>query len=407
MQTALLPELLNTPEGARADAILRSCVHCGFCTATCPTYQLLGDELDGPRGRIYQIKQALEGQNVTRETQKHLDRCLTCRSCETTCPSGVAYGELVDIGREFVDAKVKRPYMERAVRFLLRLIVPNPKLFTPLLRIGQILRPLMPSVLAKKTPLKQVRLPAPAASNHARKMILLDGCAQKAATPNTNLAARHILNDLGIETIMPAAQGCCGAVSQHLSAPDQAQDFMRRNIDACWPYIEQGAKAIISTASGCGVLLKDYGHLLAQDTAYAAKAARFSALVRDVGEILLEEDLSQFKLKTPRKIAFHAPCTLQHGQQLQGKYEKMLADIGFELTKVKDSHLCCGSAGTYSVLQPKLAKQLRNNKLQALKGGDLIATANIGCQLHLQTGTDQKIVHWLELLYDASLNSKI
>lgn len=400
MQTSITSSILNTPEGREADGILRSCVHCGFCTATCPTYQLLGDELDGPRGRIYLIKQMLEGQTVSRETQRHLDRCLTCRACETTCPSGVRYGRLADIGRAIAEQRVTRPWSERIYRRLLRLVIPHAARFDALLRIGQALRPALPAALRNKVPVRQHpgTWPEP---RHARRMLTLAGCAQSSTTPRTNAAAARVLDRLGISLSIAPAADCCGALSHHLSAEHEALDFMRRNIDAWWTHIEQGCEAIVMTASGCGVMVKDYGALLRHDPDYAEKAARVSALTRDLSEVLADEDLAVLRIAAnKRRIAFHAPCTLQHGQKLSGKVETVLSRLGFELTEVADSHLCCGSAGAYSLLQPELSRELRDNKLASLQHNDpeLIATANVGCQLHLQSGARMPVMHWIELL---------
>lgn len=400
MQTSLSDAVKDTPEGREADAILRSCVHCGFCTATCPTYQLLGDELDSPRGRIYLIKQVLEGGPVTEKTQLHLDRCLTCRSCETTCPSGVRYGRLVDIGRAMVEEKVPRSFGARVQRAVLRALIPYPQRFAALLRIGRVLRPFLPAVLRKKIPAVQAAAAWPVA-RHARKMLVLDGCVQPAAAPNTNAAAARVLDKLGISLIRAVDAGCCGALSHHLSAHDEALNFMRRNIDAWWPHVEAGAEAIVMTASGCGAVVKDYGALLHDDPIYAAKAARISALTKDLGEILAGEKVETLTVNgRGRKVAFHAPCTLQHGQQVNGVVEDLLRRCGYQLAAVADGHLCCGSAGTYSILQPELSQQLLANKLTALQAGapDLIVTANIGCQLHLQSGAAVQVRHWVELL---------
>ncbi len=405
MQTRLADFVRDTPEGREADAILRSCVHCGFCTATCPTYQLLGDELDGPRGRIYLIKQVLEGREVSRKTQQHLDRCLTCRSCETTCPSGVRYGRLVDIGRAIVEGRVGRGLSERLARRLLRLIVPHAARFGLLLRLGQAVRPLLPGSLQGKVPPRRRAGPWPQHA-HARIMLVLDGCAQPTAAPDTNAAAARVLDRLGIRLVAEPKAGCCGALSHHLSAEQEALAQMRRNIDAWWPHVEAGAEAIVMTASGCGAMVKDYGHLLAHDPLYAERAARISALTRDLSEILDREDLSRLGLRgVGRRVAFHAPCTLQHGQKLAGRVEGILARLGFELAPVQDTHLCCGSAGSYSLLQPTLSRQLRDNKLASLQAGgpELIATANIGCQLHLEGGTELPVVHWIELLDQAMM----
>ena len=403
MQTRLTSAYRDTPEGQEADTILRSCVHCGFCTATCPTYQLLGDELDGPRGRIYLIKQVLEGQQVTSKTRQHLDRCLTCRSCETTCPSGVRYGRLADIGREIVEREVPRGWLESAKRYLLRQLIPYPRRLSPLLRIGQWLRPLLPGAVQRKVPAPQAREAWPV-QPQPRRMLVLAGCAQSVATPQTNAAAARVLQKLGIQLIEASGSGCCGAVSHHLSAVAEGQDFMRRNIDAWWPYIEQGVEAIVITASGCGALVKDYEELLKQDPHYADKAKRVSELAVDISEVLQKASLPRVKRGATRlKVAFHSPCTLQHGQKLNGVVESILVKAGFELTGVVDPHLCCGSAGTYSILQPQLSGQLLENKVNALQQGepDVIATANIGCQLHLATRADKPVRHWVELLADA------
>jgi Fe-S oxidoreductase len=399
MQTRLAPPFSDSPAGAEAEAILRSCVHCGFCLATCPTYQLVGDELDSPRGRIYLMKQVLEGEMPSRTTQHHLDRCLTCRACETTCPSGVRYGALLEIGREAVEQRVRRPLRERLVRWLLRKLVPYPQRYALLLRLGQILRPLLPSALRAKLPPAQ-RVGARPAASGTRRMLVLEGCVQSVATPLTNAAARRVLARLGIELRAAPAAGCCGALAQHLSAGEEARAAMRRNIDAWWPEIEAGAEAVVITASGCGAQVRDYGHLLADEPRYAARAARVSALARDLSEVLAPEDRRAWAgVGAGRRVAFHAPCTLQHGQRVVGVVEGLLRDAGFELAPVADAHLCCGSAGTYSILQPELSRRLRDQKIGALAAGapQRIVTANIGCQLHLQGGTQVPVGHWIEL----------
>ncbi|MBP6735488.1 MAG: glycolate oxidase subunit GlcF [Chromatiaceae bacterium] len=403
MQTQLADFIRDSHQGQEADAILRSCVHCGFCTATCPTYQLLGDELDGPRGRIYLIKQVLEGQTPSRKTQIHLDRCLTCRSCETTCPSGVRYGRLVEIGRAAVEAAVPRPWDERLARRLLRWLVPSRVRFGLFLGLGQLFRPLLPASLKAKVPLRRVAGPWPTAPR-PRTLLALAGCAQAAATPDTNAAAARVLDRLGIRLVEAPRAGCCGALPHHLGAEEEALAMIRRNIDAWWPQVEAGAEAILVTASGCGAMVKDYGALLAQDPVYAAKAARIASLARDPSEVLAVE-LARPEVALPmpgagRKIAFHSPCSLQHGQKLPGLAEGLLTRLGYELTPVADGHLCCGSAGSYSLLQPTLARQLRDNKLNSLAAGgpECIATANVGCQLHLESGTRIPVRHWIELV---------
>ncbi|HJU71789.1 MAG TPA: glycolate oxidase subunit GlcF [Paucimonas sp.] len=402
MQTNLADFIKNTRDGDEADAILRKCVHCGFCTATCPTYQLLGDELDGPRGRIYLIKQVLEGKEPTAKTQTHLDRCLTCRNCETTCPSGVQYGRLVDIGRRVVEERVPRPLSQRIVRAALKEALPRKWLFTPAMQVGQLLRPLLPKVLKSKVPARQVAGAWPTVQ-HARKMILLDGCVQPAMAPNINAATARVLDALGVQLVIAARAGCCGAIRYHLNDQAGGLDDMRRNIDAWWPYVEAGAEAVVMTASGCGVTVKEYGHLLAHDAAYAAKAQRISALTKDLSEILPEfEDDLRRRLKggIGQRIAWHPPCTLQHGQQIRGKVESVLRAAGVDVQLCADSHLCCGSAGTYSVLQPELSYQLRDNKLANLQATqpEMIVSANIGCITHLQSGTEMPVMHWIELI---------
>ncbi len=400
MQTTLTEEFKISPEGQEAESILRACVHCGFCTATCPTYQLLGDELDGPRGRIYLIKRVLEGGEVTAKTQRHLDRCLTCRSCETTCPSGVRYGRLVDIGRYVVEQQVERLPRQKFVRAALRAVLPYSNRFGTLLTLGRAVKPLLPKSLARKIPARQ-NVRAWPTTTHVRKMLLLDGCVQPVTCPDTNAAAARIFDRLGIQLIRAAGGGCCGAVSQHLASHEEALGFMRRNIDAWWPYIESGVEAIVMTASGCGVMVKEYGELLKHDPNYADKADRIAAMTKDISEVLAHEDLSVFEDTSKGvNVAFQAPCTLQHGQKVNGTVEAILTRAGFRLTPVADGHLCCGSAGTYSILQPELSKELLKNKLAALTEGQpqVIATANVGCQLHLATEASVPVKHWIELL---------
>jgi glycolate oxidase iron-sulfur subunit len=402
MQTSLPQALLATGAGRQADEILRNCVHCGFCNATCPTYQLTGDELDGPRGRIYLIKQVLEGNAPTGKTQLHLDRCLTCRACETTCPSGVDYHRLLDIGRELVEQAVPRTLPARFIRRALRLILPWPARFTPLLRIGQLLRPVLPAALKQHIPVYKKDKRLPPERQHARSMLLLSGCVQPALAPQINAATIRVLDALGIRTVSKTNDGCCGALSHHLGAMEEARDFMRRNIDAWWPAIEQGAEAIVITASGCAPMIKDYGQLLATDPAYGDKATRVSELARDISEVIAGETLSDIFTgpADKLKIAFHSPCSLQHAQRINGTVEQILEKAGYELTAVADSHLCCGSAGTYSILQPGMSATLRDNKLTALQVDrpDMIATANIGCLTHMASHADVPVRHWIECL---------
>ena len=408
MQTRLSPEFQHTADGVQAEAILRKCVHCGFCTATCPTYQLLGDELDGPRGRIYLIKQLLEGASVTRKTQSHLDRCLTCRNCETTCPSGVEYGRLIEIGRHIVDARVQRPAHQAALRWALREGLPS-ALFAPAFKFGQLLRPLLPAALKKKLP------PSPSAGaqrwptrEHPRKVLLLLGCVQPAMMPNINSATARVLDAAGIQTLVAADAGCCGAIRSHGGDRAGGLDDMRRNIDAWWPQVASGAvEAIVMNASGCGVTVKEYGHALAADPAYAERAARVAGLTRDLSELLAEIGprlKPRLRPSTAHRVALHPPCSLQHGQQLRGTIETTLNGLGFDVRlAAAESHLCCGSAGTYSVLQPKLATELRDRKLANLNGIEpqTIVSANIGCIQHLQSGTTTPVRHWIEVLDDA------
>lgn len=402
MQTNLVDRYANTAEGQEAEAILRKCVHCGFCTATCPTYQLLGDELDGPRGRIYQIKEILEGAEPTVEVQTHLDRCLTCRACETTCPSGVDYGRLADIGRKVVEDAVGRTLMQTLIRRALIFVIPNRPLFGAMLSMGQLFRPLLPGALKRKVPAKSSGGSWPAA-RHARKMLVLEACAQPSATPNVNRSTARVLDRLGISLVAAREAGCCGAVAHHLSDHARGLLAVKNNIDAWWPHIEAGAEAIVITASGCGVMVKEYGHLLAQDADYAERAQRVSELCKDIAEVLSAEDLAGLKVRDAGTLAFHSPCTLQHGQKLNGVPEKVLRELGFELKPVADSHLCCGSAGTYSILQPDLSKRLLKQKVAALEatGAPQIATANVGCQLHLSTGANTPVRHWIELVDQA------
>ena len=415
MQTNLAPEYQNTPDGRAAEAILRKCVHCGFCTATCPTYQLLGDELDGPRGRIYLMKQVLEGQEPTRKTQLHLDRCLTCRNCETTCPSGVDYGHLIDIGRKLVDAKVPRPATEKAVRWALKEGLPSP-LFGPAMQLGQLVRPLLPASLKAKVPPKQDAGAWPTRT-HARKVLMLAGCVQPVMGPNINTSTARVLDAAGIQTVVAAQAGCCGAVKFHLNDQDGGKAEMRANIDAWWPHVQDGnVEAIVMNASGCGVTVKEYGHILQDDAAYADKAQRISALTRDLSELLPElvpalkaaqPGLADAVAHTATSLAFHPPCTLQHGQKLRGGVEQYLGELGFDIQVARcEAHLCCGSAGTYSVLNPTLSYQLRDRKLGHLGAlqPDVIVSANIGCITHLQSGTQTPVKHWVEVL-DAALSA--
>lgn len=407
MKTDLSPKLLESEDRILADSILRTCVHCGFCNATCPTYQLLGDENEGPRGRIYLMKQMLEGKPVSSSTRDHLDHCLTCRNCETTCPSGVKYSQLLDIGRKTVEDTSPRDFKSRILRKTLRTVLPRRKLFKTLFGLGRSFKPILPKAIKKKIPKRVTKGHLPIAE-HRRKMLILDGCVQPALSPDINAATARVLHKLGISLIAPKSAGCCGAVSQHLSAEDEAQGYIKRNIDAWWPDIENGAEAIVMTASGCGAMVKEYGHYLRNDPDYAGKAQRVSELCKDISEIISKEindhpDQTRQILKplaNLKKISWHPPCTLQHGQKINGVVEAILEKIGYQLLPVKDSHLCCGSAGTYSILQADLSQQLQANKIKNLQEQhpEMIVTGNIGCQTHLQEVSEVPVVHWIHLL---------
>jgi glycolate oxidase iron-sulfur subunit len=408
MQTNLADFIKDTPEGIEAESILRKCVHCGFCLATCPTYNLLGDELDSPRGRIYLMKQVLEGAPVTEKTMLHLDRCLTCRACETTCPSGVQYGRLIDIGREIVEKKVERTAIDKLKRAVLKKTLPQTGLFKVGLAVGRAVKPLLPNALAKKITSKRDAgvWPAP---RHARKMLVLQGCVQPAMAPSINAATARVLDKLGISLIVAPNAGCCGAIPHHLNDLHEAHVFIKRNIDAWMPFVESGAEAIVVTASGCSTTVAEYGYLLRNDVQYAAKAQHISALYRDVSQVISQEKEALTKRfaasgNAKQRLAFHSPCSLQHGLKIKGVVEEILIAAGYELTNVPDGHLCCGSAGTYSILQSELSQQLLANKVAALESGapQMIATANIGCLAHIESGlnvsTKTPIRHWIELV---------
>ena len=414
MKTALDPAIKNSPAGAAADAILRSCVHCGFCLPACPTYQILGDELDSPRGRIYLIKQLLEGEPVTARTQLHLDRCLGCRACESACPSGVQYGRLLDLGRSLTEERVRRPPAVAAKRWLLAKVVPYTGRAQALLRAARWLRPALPAALRSQVP----RLPPRAGSverrwpapRHARRVVIVPGCVQPALAAGIDPAAARVLDRIGISAVAAEGSGCCGAVSQHLCAHADALAQMRRNVDALWPHLEAGAEAVVFTASACSAMLCDYGRLLQDEPRYAARAARISAAARDISQVVAAEAAAigpALRSAAPagaplatRRVAFQAPCSLQHALKLSGVVEPLLLAAGFTLTAVTDGQRCCGSAGTYSILQPQLSQQLLHAKVSALEGDhpDVIATANIGCLHHIRGATDIPVRHWVELL---------
>jgi glycolate oxidase iron-sulfur subunit len=391
---------------AQAEAIIRSCVHCGFCLATCPTYRLLGDELDSPRGRIYLIKAALEGNEVTAKTQLHLDRCLTCRACETTCPSGVQYGPLLDIGRDHVERHVGRTIPAAAFRYALRTALTRRALFAALMHLARLAAPFLPEKMRRKVPNRPaaVRWPPP---RHARNVLLLDGCVQPVLDPAINAAAARLLDCIGISLMTAKAAKCCGALAHHMNVWNETLAHARCNIDAWWPEIEAGAEAIVSTATGCGPMLRDYGHLLRNDPVYASKAARVADLARDISEVVAHESGALLERLSPQppdqprlRVAFHSPCTLQHGLKLDGVVERVLHAIGFELVPVSEGHLCCGSAGTYSLTQPELSERLLEEKVAALERErpDVIATANIGCLMHLRSRASVPVLHWVELV---------
>ncbi len=405
MQTRLQASILATDAGAEANDILRSCVQCGFCTATCPTYQLTGDELDGPRGRIWLMKEMLERDAAGAQTQAHLDRCLGCRACETTCPSGVRYGRLLEIGREHLEERVPRSRRDRLLRWLLLAFVPWPRRFRPILRTGQMLRPLLPRRLREKVPVRQqLSGQLPDQRQYPRQVVLLAGCVQSLATPVTNRATRQVLNHLGIGGLEASAAVCCGALPQHLSEPEAARAMARRNVDAWWPLLEAGASRLVMTASGCGVHVRDYGHVLAGDPDYASRAAEIAARTVDLAEFLAEEALEDWRLPEAPRVAWHSPCTLQHGQRVTGTVERLLDGIGCRRVPVADAHLCCGSAGTYSILEEDMSVALRDAKLAALTADapEVIVTANIGCQMQLAGATAIPVRHWVELLAAAA-----
>ena len=417
MQTDLAPNLANTPEGIEAQKLLSNCVHCGFCTATCPTYQLLGDELDGPRGRIYLIKQIAEGKKATAKTREHLDRCLTCRNCESTCPSGVQYGHLIDIGRKWAEEQAPRRSIGTSiVRWLLKETLTRPQIFNPAIKLGRTVKPFLPSVLKKKIPDtgKRTEIPVPMIDTINETMIMLEGCVQPGMLPNINQATKRVFAKLGIQLIKPESAGCCGAIRFHLNDHSSGRDEMRHNIDLWWEQIEAGKQlggshqisAILINASGCSVTIKDYGHLLKDDPQYAAKARVISSLAKDISEVIPNYTDTLMKLIGPEKkpgVVYHPPCTLQHGQQIRGKVEQLLTNLGVSTHLCEDSHLCCGSAGTYSILQANLSNQLRSQKLDKLlqacntHNAKQIVSGNIGCITQLQQD-DKPVKHWIELI---------
>jgi glycolate oxidase iron-sulfur subunit len=400
-------DLAGTPIGREARALIKSCVHCGFCLPACPTYRVLGNELDSPRGRIYLIKQMVEGAPVTESTRDHLDRCLTCRSCETACPSGVQYGRIIDLGRELIETRAPRPTVERSWRSTIAMVLSHRSVITPLLRVAQSVRDALPGALRSKVPPK-ADVGSKPTMHHTRRVVMLEGCVQPGLAPQINAAAARVLDRLGISAITANGESCCGALGHHLGFPERAKAQARINVDLGIRLLDEGAEAIVSTASGCGVFVKDYGHLLKEDPAYATKAARVSAATRDLCEVISVADLHKAGVNASvmrGRVAWQAPCTLQHGQRSStaGRVEALLEAAGYSLTPVTSPHLCCGSAGTYSILQAKLSGQLRERKLETLMGGQpaAIATANIGCLEHLRAASPVPVKHWVALIDEA------
>ncbi|MBI3714241.1 MAG: glycolate oxidase subunit GlcF [Burkholderiales bacterium] len=411
MQTKIAPEWQSDPEVQEAEQILRQCVHCGLCNATCPTYQLLGDERDGPRGRIYLIKQMLEGETVTQKTQTHLDRCLTCRACETTCPSGVKYARLLDIGRKLAEQKIARPWLQSWWRQLLKQSVSRPQLLGNLLKVAKLARPLLSKSAQEKITQHQNSSATPKSerpiSQHAKKVLLLEGCAQSQLAPNIQAATMRVLDRLQTQCVVAPQAGCCGAVHQHMGDDAGAKQAARRNIDAWWPMLDpdgdrtQTVAAIVMNSSGCGLAVKEYAQLLVHDEAYAEKAKRVSAMTCDLIDWVhahRAECIAFLGGVITQSVVWHAPCTLQHGLKIRGEMEDLLASLGVEVRPCRDSHLCCGSAGLYSILQPSIAAQLRDQKVQALEEHhpDLILSANMACQQHMQVKSATPILHWIE-----------
>ncbi|MBN8431980.1 glycolate oxidase subunit GlcF [Microbulbifer salipaludis] len=422
MQVNLIDGLLQEPEKQRAEQVLNACVHCGFCTATCPTYLQGGNELDSPRGRIYLIKEMLEQGTASDATRTHLDRCVTCLSCETTCPSGVEYHKLVAIGRTTSERLAPRSPWQKALRWGLRNLLVTPGLFSGLINISRKFSALLPAAVKRvyfPPQAEKMALTNPVLTANTRPpalergtVLIVRGCVQPSLRPQTDVALEKILQQCGVPVCISAAVSCCGAASFHTSGEAQARALARANIDAWWPLYEQQQadkaplRAIVSTASGCGVHLKDYPHVLADDSEYLEKAQILAGLIRDPVELLesvFDGSTPEFlgKLRA-QKLVFHCPCTLQHGQALPGRVEALLHKLGVQLPVVGNSHLCCGSAGTYSILQPTMSRRLREEKLQSLQAShpETILTGNIGCQLHLQAGTETPVRHWLEILAD-------
>jgi glycolate oxidase iron-sulfur subunit len=420
MQTNFTLAQLADPDTAVAEKILRSCVHCGFCTATCPTYVLLGDELDSPRGRIYLIKDMLEtGSDATEEVVTHIDRCLSCLACMTTCPSGVDYMHLVDHARAHIEETYERPFMDRIMRGLLAAILPYPARFRAVVTAASLGRPLAPvlrripgmarlAAMLDLAPCRTAKATAasrpgvfPAAGERKGRVALLRGCAQSVLDPGINEAAIRLLTRHGIEVVQAEGETCCGAVVHHMGRAEESHDAARRNVDAWMREIEgQGLDAIVITTSGCGTAIKDYGFMLRNDPAYAAKAARVSRIARDITEYLETLDLGLAPEGARLTVAYHSACSLQHGQQVKNAPKMLLTRAGFEVREPAEGHLCCGSAGTYNILQPEIARRLRDRKVGNIEatGADIVAAGNIGCLTQIGSGTAKPVVHTVELL---------
>lgn len=419
MQTNFSEAQLNDPDMRNSEQVLRACVHCGFCTATCPTYVLLGDELDSPRGRIYLIKDMLENERApSEEVVTHVDRCLSCLSCMTTCPSGVNYMHLVDHARAYIEENYERPWPERLLRRFLGFVLPRPALFRLVLIAGFLARPLaglMPARLRAMLRLVPASLPAASgvdqaqvfAANNARqrRVTLLNGCAQQVVAPHINEATMRLLTRHGCDVVVAKGAGCCGALTHHMGQEEAALHFARANIDAWTAELEaSGLDAIVINTSGCGTTLKNYGFMFREDPAYAAKAARIAALARDITELMEEIGLQKTETSAPLTLAYHAACSLQHGQQIRTTPKTLLGQAGFAVKDVPEGHLCCGSAGTYNLLQPEIAGQLRDRKLMniARLNADAVVMGNVGCMTQIASGTDLPVLHTVELLDWAS-----
>jgi glycolate oxidase iron-sulfur subunit len=420
MQTRFTAAALADPDTAVAETVIRKCVHCGFCTATCPTYVLLGDELDSPRGRIYLMKEMLEGERApTAEVVKHIDRCLSCLSCMTTCPSGVNYMHLVDHARAYIEDRYRRPWRERMLRALLAWVLPHPKRFRAALALARFVKPVEPLLrrfsafrpFAAMLALAPSKLPSKAQRIGAvpdvikGRVVLLQGCAEPVLRPNIRPSAARLLIAAGYDVVLADGEGCCGALVHHMGRKAEALDDARRNVDAWMAEIEgPGIEAILVTASGCGTAIKDYGFMLREDPAYADKAARVSALAQDITQFLAGLDRPPASTPQGLRVAYHAACSLQHGQGVTDAPKRLLAEAGFEVCTPAEAHLCCGSAGVYNILQPQIADQIGARKVAHLErlGADVIATGNIGCATQIGVRTATPVVHTVELLDWAS-----